>query len=121
MEHFLKPRNRGIIKNPSGVGTAGNPICGDIMRIYIKVKKDKTDREIINDIKFETLGCAAAVATNSMITELVKNKTLLEAEKITSQNVANALEGLPPIKMHCSNLSANALKEAIKNYLKSKK
>lgn len=119
MEHFLKPRNRGIIKNASGVGTAGNPICGDIMRIYIKVKKNKTSQEIISDIKFETLGCAAAVATSSMITEIAKNKSLKEAEKITNQNVADALKGLPPIKMHCSNLAANALKEAIKNYYKS--
>lgn len=121
MEHFFKPRNRGTIKNPSGTGTAGNPICGDIMRIYIKVKKDKTNQETISDIKFETLGCAAAIATSSMITELAKNKTLKEAEKITNQDVAGALKGLPPIKMHCSNLAANALREAIKNYLKSKK
>lgn len=116
MEHFLKPKNRGIIKNPSGVGTVGNPVCGDLMRVYIKVKKNKADQKIISDIKFETLGCAAAIATSSMVTELAKNKTLLEAEKITNKQVAGALEGLPPIKMHCSNLAASALKDAIRNY-----
>lgn len=116
MEHFLKPHNRGVIKNPSGIGTVGNPVCGDLMRIYIKVVKNKANQKIIDDIKFETLGCAAAVATSSMITELAKKKTLSEAEKITNQNVADALKGLPPIKMHCSNLAADALKKAIKNY-----
>ncbi|MCL5432880.1 MAG: iron-sulfur cluster assembly scaffold protein [Patescibacteria group bacterium] len=121
MEHFLKPRNRGVIKDPSGVGTVGNPVCGDLMRIYIQVKRNKENQEIINDIKFETLGCAAAIATSSMITELAKNKTLSEAEKITNQEVAGALEGLPPIKMHCSNLAADALKNAIDNYLSNKK
>lgn len=121
MEHFLKPRNRGVIKDPSGVGTVGNPVCGDLMRIYIQVKRNKENQEIINDIKFETLGCAAAIATSSMITELAKNKTLSEAEKITNQQVAGALEGLPPIKMHCSNLAADALKNAIDNYLSNKK
>lgn len=120
IEHFLKPRNRGLIKNPSSVGIAGNPICGDLMRIYIKVEKNKTNQEIIGDIKFETLGCAAAIATSSMITELAKNKSLEKAEKITNQEVAGALKGLPPIKMHCSNLAATALHDAIKNYFKSK-
>lgn len=119
IEHFLKPRNRGMIKKPSSIGIAGNPICGDLMRIYIKVKKNKTNKEIISDIKFETLGCAAAIATSSMITELAKNKSLKEAEKITNQEVASALKGLPPIKMHCSNLAATALHDAIKNYSKS--
>ena len=119
-KHFLKPQNRGVIKNPSGTGIAGNPICGDLMRIYIKVKKNKTNKEIISDIKFETLGCAAAIATSSMITELAKNKSLEEAEKITNQEVAEALKGLPPIKMHCSNLAATALQDAIRNYFKSK-
>lgn len=119
MDHFLKPHNRGVIKNASGVGTVGNPVCGDMMRVYIKVEKNKSNEEIIKDIKFETLGCAAAIATSSMITELAKNKSLKEAEKISNQNVAEALDGLPPIKMHCSNLAASALKEAIKDYKKT--
>ncbi len=116
LEHFTKPHNQGTIKNPSGVGMVGNPVCGDLMKIYIKVKEDKKKREIIDDIKFETLGCASAIATSSMITDLAKGKTLEEAMKITRDDVADALEGLPPIKMHCSNLADEALHEAIKNY-----
>ncbi|MFH1832564.1 MAG: iron-sulfur cluster assembly scaffold protein [Candidatus Levyibacteriota bacterium] len=121
LDHFLKPRNRGTIKKPSGVGIAGNPVCGDLMRIYIKVKKNKNNQEIIGNIKFETLGCAAAIATSSMVTELAKNKSLEEASKITNQEVANSLKGLPPIKMHCSGLAATALQNAIKNYFKNYK
>ncbi|MCX6668144.1 MAG: Fe-S cluster assembly scaffold protein NifU [Euryarchaeota archaeon] len=113
MEHFRSPRNMGEIKDADGVGTVGNPICGDLMTIYIKVKNDK-----IKDVKFKTFGCAAAIATSSMITELAKGKTLDEASKITRDNVANELDGLPPIKMHCSNLAADALREAIKDYRK---
>ena len=116
IEHFKNPRNMGRIKNADGVGTAGNPICGDLMTIYIKVKENK-----IVDIKFETFGCAAAIATSSMITELAKGKSLEEAEKISRDDVADALEGLPPIKMHCSNLAADALKEAINDYRKRQK
>jgi len=116
MEHFLNPRNMGKIDDPDGVGTAGNPICGDTMTIYIKVKNNR-----IVDIKFQTFGCAAAIATSSMITELAKGKTIEEAEKITRDDVADALEGLPPIKMHCSNLAADALKAAIDDYKKRKK
>ena len=115
IEHFSKPHNQGIIKDADGVGTVGNPTCGDIMKLYIKVSKNKKE-EIIEDVKFETLGCGAAIATSSMITDLAKGKTLKEAEKITRQNVADELEGLPPTKMHCSNLAADALHEAIKNY-----
>lgn len=118
LEHFTKPHNQGIIKNPSGVGIAGNPVCGDLMKIYIKIKKKKKE-EIIKDIKFETLGCASAIATSSMITDLAKGKTIEEAKKITRNDVANALEGLPPIKMHCSNLADEALHEAIKDYQKN--
>ncbi|KKP79083.1 MAG: iron-sulfur cluster assembly scaffold protein [Candidatus Moranbacteria bacterium RIFOXYA12_FULL_35_19] len=121
LEHFTHPHNQGVIKNPSGVGMVGNPTCGDMMKIYIKVKKDVKKREVINDIKFETLGCASAIATSSMITDLAKNKTLEEASKITRNDVAEALEGLPPIKMHCSNLAADSLREAIKDYQKKKK
>jgi nitrogen fixation NifU-like protein len=116
MEHFRNPRNMGEIKDADGVGTVGNPICGDLMTIYIKVKNDK-----ITDVKFKTFGCAAAIATSSMITELAKGKTLDEASKITRDNVANELDGLPPIKMHCSNLAADALREAIKDYRKKMK
>lgn len=120
IKHFLNPHNQGKINNPSGVGIVGNPICGDIMKIYIKVGK-KGDKEIIRDIKFETLGCGAAIATSSMITDIAKGKTLEEALKITRADVARELDGLPPIKMHCSNLAALGLYKAIKNYLKKKK
>jgi len=113
MEHFQKPHNMGEMKNPDGVGTVGNPVCGDMMKIFIKVKDNK-----IADIKFQTYGCAAAIATSSMITDLAKGKTLEEAEKITRKNVSDALEGLPPVKEHCSNLAADGLKAAIEDYRK---
>lgn len=115
MNHFTKPKNQGRIKNPDGVGTVGNPSCGDIMTVYIKVNKNK-DAEIISDIKFETLGCAAAIATSSMVTQLAKGKNLDEAQKITRDDVAKSLDGLPPMKMHCSNLASDALKRAIEDY-----
>ena len=111
MDHFMNPRNVGELRNPSGIGEVGNAACGDIMHIEIQVKDN-----IIEDIKFRTFGCAAAIATSSMVTEMVKGKTLEEAEAITNKTVAEALDGLPPIKMHCSNLAADALHEAIKNY-----
>lgn len=114
IEHFTRPHNYGKIENADGIGKAGNPICGDIMKIYIKVDEKK---KTIKDIKFETLGCAAAIATSSMITDLAKGKTLDEAMRITNQNVAENLEGLPPVKMHCSNLAATALHKAIDDYL----
>lgn len=116
LNHFYHPRNMGQLKNPDGVGEAGNPVCGDILRLYIKVEKNR-----IKDIKFETLGCAAAIAVSSMITELAKGKTLQQAQKISKQEVAEALEGLPPIKMHCSNLAEQALKRAIQDYQTKKK
>ncbi len=116
MDHFANPRNSGIIENASGEGTVGNPTCGDLMTIYI----DVDDNEVIQDIKFETFGCGAAIATSSMITEIAKGMTVDEALAITRNDVADALDGLPPIKMHCSNLAADALTEAIKDY-KSKK
>ncbi|UCE35894.1 MAG: Fe-S cluster assembly scaffold protein NifU [Thermoplasmata archaeon] len=115
MEMFRNPKNMGEIENPDGVGTVGNPKCGDLMELYIKVEDN-----IITDIKFKTFGCAAAIATSSMITEMAKGKTLEEAEKITRQDVADELEGLPPIKMHCSNLAADALRAAIEDYRKKK-
>lgn len=119
MDHFMNPRNVGEIKDANGIGEKGNPTCGDIMKMYIKVGK-KDGKEVIEDIKFQTFGCGAAVATSSMITEMVKGKTLEEAEAITNAKVAEALGGLPPIKMHCSNLAANALHDAIEDYKKSK-
>ncbi|MFH1461097.1 MAG: iron-sulfur cluster assembly scaffold protein [Patescibacteria group bacterium] len=111
LEHFRNPKNMGKLENPDAVGEVGNPVCGDILKLYIKVKDSR-----INDIGFETLGCAAAIAVSSVITEMVKNKTLAEALKITEQDIVKELGGLPSIKMHCSNLAARALKKAIKNY-----
>ena len=116
MDHFQNPRNVGEIENPDGVGEIGNPVCGDIMKLYIKVK----DNRII-DAKFKTFGCGAAIATSSMITELVKDKTLEEAENISKKTVAEALDGLPAPKMHCSNLAADALHKAIEDYKSKKK
>ncbi|AIF51470.1 Fe-S cluster assembly scaffold protein NifU [Pelosinus sp. IPA-1] len=115
MDHFTNPRNVGEIENPSGVGEVGNAKCGDIMRIYLDVKDG-----IIKDVKFKTFGCGAAIATSSMVTELVMGKTLDEALKISNDAVAEALDGLPPAKMHCSNLAADALHEAIKDYISKK-
>ena len=117
MEHFRNPRNVGEIENPDGIGHVGNPVCGDIMELYIKV-----DNGIITDAKFKTFGCGAAIATSSMVTELVKGKSVEEALEISNKAVAEALGGLPSIKMHCSVLAEEALKSAIADYLvKSKK
>ena len=113
MDHFQNPRNAGEIDNPDGVGTVGNPSCGDIMTIYIKVENDR-----IADIRFKTFGCGAAIASSSFTTELVKGKTLDEVLRFTRNDVSNGLGGLPPIKMHCSNLAMDALKEAIEDYRK---
>jgi nitrogen fixation NifU-like protein len=113
MEHFKNPRNVGEIPDADGVGTVGNPVCGDLMTIYIKVKDNH-----LADIKFKTYGCGSAIATSSMITELAKGKTLEEGLKITRGNVADELGGLPAIKMHCSNLAADALHAAIEDYYK---
>ncbi|MFA6383065.1 MAG: iron-sulfur cluster assembly scaffold protein [Parcubacteria group bacterium] len=121
IEHFTRPHNQGVIKNPSGTGIVGNPVCGDLMKIYIKVNKNKQGEEFIKDIKFETLGCASAIATSSMITELAKGNSLKEAMKITRNDVADALEGLPAIKIHCSNLADDGLHEAIKDYFNKQK
>jgi len=115
MDHFNNPRNVGEIKDADGMGEVGNPVCGDIMKIYIKVKDDK-----ITDCKFKTFGCGAAIATSSMITEMVKGKHVDEALTISNKAVAEALGGLPPVKMHCSNLAADGLARAIEDY-KSKK
>ncbi len=115
IQHFTHPKNMGEIKNPSGVGEVGNPVCGDLMKITIKVAK-KEGQEIIRDIKFKTFGCAAAIATSSMITEMAKGKSLDAAMKINRPDVARELGGLPPVKMHCSNLAADALHKAIEDY-----
>jgi nitrogen fixation NifU-like protein len=115
MEHFLNPHNVGVIENPDGYGKVGNPVCGDVMEIFIKVRDEK-----ITDIKFRTFGCGSAIATSSMVTDLAKGKHVDEAIKITRSDVANELDGLPAQKMHCSNLAADALHEAIKDY-KNKK
>jgi len=117
MEHFRNPRNVGEIPDASGVGNVGNPVCGDIMRLYIKVDEN----EVITDAKFKTFGCGAAISTSSMVTELVKGKTVAEALKISNHAVADALGGLPKIKMHCSMLAEEALKSAIDDYLAKKR
>lgn len=111
MEHFQNPRNVGSIENPDGIGKQGNPVCGDVMELMIKVNDN-----IIEEAKFKTFGCCAAIATSSMVTEMVKGKSLEEAENISRKAVASVLDGLPPAKMHCSNLAADALHDAIKDY-----
>ncbi len=116
IKHFQKPHNYGKMKNPDGVGKVGNPICGDVMHLYIKVEK-----EIIKDIKYETFGCVAAISTSSVVTDLAKGKTLLQALKIDSNKVVKSLGGLPKIKYHCSLLAVDALKKAINDYLSKKK
>lgn len=113
MDHFFHPRNVGEIEDPDGAGQVGNPICGDVMRVTLKIKGDK-----IEDIKFKTFGCGAAIATSSMVTELVKGLPLDEAMKVSNKAVAEALGGLPPQKLHCSNLAADALHAAIEDYRK---
>ncbi len=116
MEHFMHPRNVGEIENPDGVGEVGNPVCGDMMAFYIKVKDNR-----LEDVKFKTFGCGAAIAVSSIASEMAMGKTLDEAMKITPQLVAAELDGLPTNKLHCSNLGAQALNKAIKDYLSKKK
>jgi nitrogen fixation NifU-like protein len=113
MDHFTNPRNVGEIPDASGIGTVGNPVCGDVMKMYLKI-----ENEIIVDVKFKTFGCGAAVATSSMVTEMVKGKAIAEALNITNNAVAEALGGLPAKKMHCSVLAAVALRSALKDYYK---
>ena len=115
MDHFSNPRNAGAIDDADGIGEVGNPVCGDMMSFYIKVDNDR-----LTDVKFKTFGCVAAIAVSSMVSEMAKNKTLEEAKAITKKAVAVALDGLPKEKMHCSNLGAKALAEAIKNYEEKK-
>lgn len=116
MDHFNNPRNMGEIENPGGVGKAGNPVCGDIMNLYIQVDNDR-----IVDARFKTFGCGAAIATGSMVTQMIKGKTLNEALEISNRAVVEALDGLPPIKMHCSVLAEAALKSAIDDYSRRKR
>ena len=115
-DHYTNPRNTGVIENPSGEGTVGNPVCGDIMTIYI----DVDENEVLTDVKFSTFGCGAAIATSSMIIEMAIGMTVDEAYQITRNDVAEELDGLPPIKLHCSNLAADALQAAIDNYRENK-
>jgi nitrogen fixation protein NifU and related proteins len=121
MKYFEKPHNYGRMENYDGVGKVGNPVCGDVMWLYIKVGKDKKGREIIKEIKFETFGCVAAIATSSVITDLAKGKTLEEALKIDKEKIIKSLGGLPPVKIHCSVLAAGALSEAVYDYLTKQK
>ncbi len=115
MDHFRNPRNLGIIENADGIGEVGNAKCGDIMKIYLKI-----DNDIITDVKFETFGCGSAIASSSMATELIKGKPISEALDLTNKAVAEALDGLPKIKMHCSVLAEEAIKKAIEDYYEKK-
>ncbi len=120
MDHFLHPRNMGELPKANGVATVGNKICGDVMKMFLKIGK-KEGREVIEDVKFQTLGCGAAIATSSMATEMIKGKPLSEALELTNQAIAEALDGLPPVKMHCSTLAAEAVKKAVEDYQKGEK
>lgn len=121
IEHFKNPHNMGKIKNPDGIGRVGNVYCGDVMCFYIKVGKDKQGREIIKNVKFETYGCVAAIATSSLATDLLKGKTLKEALNLKKEDIIKKLGGLPLFKIHCSLLAVDALSEAVYDYLKKKK
>lgn len=112
MDHFRNPRNVGVIENADGVGEVGNPVCGDIMKIYLKINEE----QVIDDVKFETFGCGSAIASSSMATELIKGKPVSEALQLTNKAVTEALDGLPPHKLHCSVLAEEAIKAAVKNY-----
>ncbi|MFC2096014.1 iron-sulfur cluster assembly scaffold protein [Candidatus Bipolaricaulota bacterium] len=117
IDHFREPHNRGKLEGYSAIGKVGNIVCGDVMWLYIKVDQDDAGRDVISDISWETFGCTAAIATSSMVSDLAKGKTLEEAIAVTNQDVANELGGLPPVKMHCSALAADALNEAIHAYM----
>jgi len=121
LDNFYNPKNMGEIKNADGVGKVGNPICGDVMLVYIKVEKDSTGKESIKDIKFKAFGCAAAIATSSVITQLAKGRTLDAAKKIGMKEVTESLGGLPQVKVHCSSMAEKALKKAIEDYEGKKK
>ncbi|MEK7202815.1 MAG: iron-sulfur cluster assembly scaffold protein [Patescibacteria group bacterium] len=126
LKHFQNPRNQGKIKNPDAVGQAGNPVCGDIMKIYLKIKKQENEKtreqeDIISDIKFETLGCVAAISVSSVLTDMAKNKTLTKALEITKDQIVKDLGGLPAQKIHCSMLGVEALRQAIGKYMEARR
>jgi len=121
LTHFRHPHNMGKIRNPDGIGKVGNIVCGDVMWLYLRVAKNQKGEEVIKDIKFETFGCTAAIATSSMITDLAKGKTFKDALEINKEEITNSLGGLPPIKVHCSVLASDALIEAIHDYLSKNK
>ncbi len=123
LKYFKNPKNMGVIKDgPNvGIGTVGNPVCGDVMRVFVKIAKNKKGEEIIKDVKVQTLGCGAAIATSSIATEMIKGKTLKKAMELTNKAVAEALGGLPKNKMHCSVLAEQGIKKAIENYYKKNK
>jgi len=128
IQHFKNPHNQGRIKNADAIGQVGNPVCGDVMKIYLKMGhrhdgagKNKKNQEIVKDIKFETLGCAAAIAVSSAFTDMVKGKTLTEALKLTKDQIVKDLGGLPPVKVHCSMLAVEGLHQAIEKYQENKK
>lgn len=121
LQHFRKPHNFGSMKNPTAVGQVGNLACGDVMKLYLKIEKNEEGHDFIKDVKFETFGCAAAIATSSVITDLAKGKTLSQALKIKNEDIIQALDNLPAVKIHCSLLAADALVEAIYNYYQQTK
>ena len=116
LKYFQHPKNQGRMKSPDGVGKVGNPVCGDVMWVYIEIGENKKKEKIIKDIKFETFGCVAAIATSSVLTDLVKGKTIEDAKKVDNNKIVKSLGGLPPVKVHCSLLAARALDLAIKDY-----
>jgi len=120
MEHFRNPKNMGEMEDADGIGEVGNPVCGDVLRVYLEIEKNGRGEEYIKDIKFQTFGCIAAVAVSSMLTEMVKGMTLEDAKKLSNNEILKNLGGLPPIKHHCSLLGAQALKKAIEYYEKKK-
>ena len=121
LQHFKNPKNMGEMEKPDVVGKVGNPTCGDTLWVYLKIEKNKQNKDYIKDIKFQTFGCIAAIAVSSILTEMVKGKTLGEAKKLNNKEIVKKLGGLPPIKYHCSLLGADALHKAIENYEKKKK
>lgn len=121
LDHFKNPRNQGRIKGADVIGQVGNPTCGDVMKIYLKIAKDKKNQEIIKDIKFETLGCAAAIAVSSAFTDMIKGKTVARSLAITKDQIVKSLGGLPPVKVHCSMLAVEGLHQAIEKYQISQK
>jgi len=120
MDNFKNPRNLGEIENADAIGKIGNPACGDIIWVYIKVGKNEAGEEILEDVKFKTFGCTAAIASSSMLTQLAKGKTLEQAKEVDKMDIAESLKGLPPVKMHCSSMASKALKKAIEEYTENK-